>query len=175
MRNLREDTTKSVTRSIIHKSASLNFFFLLFIVTAAGCQDHHWVEYEKMGPVAIQTKAEASKQARVIVSGRVELGPAVQPDSFKDFTLYIIVRSSGEHPLLAAIKAVNVKFPYAFSITSKDVMLGALDPKAKFRVQARFDSDGNPDTKNENDLSGAHNGDLSLGAENAVILLVKKG
>ncbi len=164
-----------MTRSIIPESASVKIIFLLlFVFTATGCQDHHWVDYDEMGPVAIQTKTEPSKQAEAIVSGKVELDPAEQVDDFKGFTLYVIVSSTGKNPILAAIKAVDVKFPYAFSITSKDVMLGALDPKAKFRVQARFDSDGNPDTKNKNDLSGAHNGALSLGAENASIVLARK-
>lgn len=179
MRNLRKDTTTNVTRSIRPEYSAVSFLLLFFIFTAAGCQDHHWVPYEKMGPVAKQTNTPPSKEAdflgaEVIVSGKVELDKAEKADNFKDFTLYIIVRSTGKNSILAATKAVNVKFPYVFSVTDQNVMFGELDPKASYMVQARFDSDGNPDTKNENDLSGAHDGDLSLGAENASILLVRK-
>ncbi|VAX18405.1 hypothetical protein MNBD_NITROSPINAE04-1642 [hydrothermal vent metagenome] len=164
-----------MTRSIIHESASVKIIFLLlFVFTAVGCQDHHWVDYDKMGPVAIQTKTESSKQEKIILSGKVELDPAEQIDSFKGFTLYVIVRSNGKNPILAAIKAVNVKFPYAFTITKKNVMFGEPDPKANYMVLARLDSDGNPDTKNKNDLSGDHNGDLSMGAENVSIMLARK-
>lgn len=161
-------------RSIRLEYAAVSFLLLFFIFTASGCQDHHWVPYEKMGPVAKQTSEQASKGAKVIVSGTVELDPAEQPENFKDFTLYIIVRSTSKNPVLAATKVVNVEFPHTFTVTEQNVMFGDLDPKANYIVQARLDSDGNPDTKNKNDLSGGHDGKLSLGADNASILLSKK-
>jgi hypothetical protein len=132
-----------------------------------------------MGPVSKKVSMPTSQGSKiqgmkVIVSGKVDIDKAEKADSFKDFTLYIIVRSTGKNPILAATKSVSVKFPYTFAVTKQDVMFGDLDPDAKYMIMARFDADGNPDTKDKNDLFGSYDGELSLGAENASIMLARK-
>ncbi len=158
---------RSVTRSIVCKSALTLFFLLIFTMAATGCQDHHWVPYEEMGPVT----APAKRLSNVIVSGKVELD---QDEGHAEWTLYIIARSVDKSSLLAAIKAVNVKFPHSFTITDKNIMFGEPAAGINYSVEARFDSDGDPDTKHPDDLIGKHNGELPLGAENAVIKLERR-
>lgn len=182
MINLPLNTAKTAISSTGCKSAFTLFLLLTFIFAGSGCQDHHWVSYEEMGPVS---KMEANPTARArpkpapaagktLVSGKVELAKGVSSNNFAGWSLFIIVRSADDKPMLAAIKAEGVQFPYSFKVTDNNIMFGESTDDTKIIVRARYDSDGNVDTKDPNDLFGKYDGELAVGAENVVIKLAKQ-
>jgi len=139
----------------------------LAILAGAGCQDHHYVPYEQMGPLPEPEK----RFAGVIVSGMVNLAPQNGLTDYTGWTLYIIARPAGGAPPLAAALTTSFQFPYAFSLTGKNIMIG--EPKEGMRliVEAKLDKDGDAGTHDPNDLFGKHDGELTIGAKDAQITL----
>ncbi len=165
----------------------------------AGCQDHHWKAYDEMeehpeiateqkgkAPVAPPIESQygtadmlseyrADNKSSVLVSGTVELDPSAEGADYNGWVLYVIARPAEGQGLLAAIKAENVKFPYEFHIMPKDIMFGEPNQDMTYFVDARFDSDGDLDTKDAIDLFGRNDGEpLPMGADNALVTIKKK-
>ena len=176
---------------------------VLLLTLAASCQDHHFVSYEKMGPLPLpappskQAKAVPSPQPAppynspsqammgaapkvepgftgLIASGVVELSPESAGSAPPGWTLYIIVRPAGGGSAIAAKRVNKPAFPVSFELTERDIMMGQPKSGMKISVEARYDADGDPITKGKDDLYGKADGELVTGARSAVVRLKKQ-
>ncbi len=107
---------------------------------------------------------------QVRATGSVSLAEGVAPPT--QGLLFIIARRSAEGggPPVAALRVPLEAFPYRFSISDKDMMLGGAWPD-QIWLQARIDSDGNPTTKSETDVESAVIGPVSSGAADLSLVL----
>jgi len=175
---------------------------VLSLTLAAACQDHHFVPYDKMGPlpepapskqgkVAVPSPQPASpykspSQAMMgaapkaepgftglIASGVVEFSPDAVGSAPPGWTLYIIIRPAEGGSAIAAKRVDKPSFPISFELTERDIMMGQPKSGMKISVEARYDEDGDPITKGKNDLYGKADGQVIVGAKNAVVRLKK--
>ena len=104
------------------------------------------------------------------LKGRLELASNVAPP--QQGVLFIMVRRSadGAGPPIAAVRLDPRGIPGGFTITDRDMMMGGAWPEQVW-VEARVDSDGNPSTKQANDLTTARVGPFSAGTEDIQLTL----
>jgi hypothetical protein len=181
--------------------AKLTAVLLLTLTTA--CQDHHFVSYDKMGPlpppdpskqgkVAVPSPQPASpynspSQAMMgaapkvepgftglIAGGVVELSPEAVGSAPPGWTLYIIIRPAEGGPPIAAKRVDKPTFPISFELTERDIMMGQPKTGMKISVEARYDADGDPITKEKTDLFGKADGENVIGAKNTKVSLKKQ-
>lgn len=112
-------------------------------------------------------------------SGLVKLGEGVTEADLKPSdVLFIMARESQGQGLAGSLVAVqrqmNVKFPLRYEMTAKDLMMPAVPFAGPFIVHARLDRDGDPMTRDENDLYGSFAGEVNNGDEGVHMTLVKK-
>lgn len=170
----------------------------LFALTAA-CQDHHFVSYDKMGPLPEPTPS--SKEAKpvttpsatpykspmqqsdskappaftgLIASGVVEVSPESAGSALPGWTLYIIVRPAEGGAPIAAKRVDKPSFPISFELTERDIMVGQPISGMKISLEARYDADGDPITKEKTDLFGKADGEIVVGAKNTKVSLKKQ-
>ncbi|HEX6084301.1 MAG TPA: tetratricopeptide repeat protein [Thermoanaerobaculia bacterium] len=93
------------------------------------------------------------------VNVTLELDPAARS---KTGVLYVMARNPAGGPPVAVKRLQNVTFPVTFTLSSADSMMGQPLP-AKFRLEARLDSDGDAATKPPTDPAATQN-DVSPGA-----------
>jgi hypothetical protein len=196
---------------------------VLSLTLTAACQDHHFVSYDKMGPlpepapskqgkVAVPTPQPATPYSSpsqammgaapkvepaspdksqsqamtgaapkvepgftgLIASGVVDLSPEAVGSAPPGWTLYIIIRPAEGGSAIAAKRVDKPSFPVSFELTERDIMMGQPKSGMKISVEARYDEDGDPITKGNNDLYGKADGEIIVGAKNALALLKKK-
>jgi hypothetical protein len=149
--------------------------------TTAG---HATRPYDGAGALSGQAPAPAMGRAAqapdgfvgLIAAGSVEVAAAAAGKADRSWTLFIIVRPVGGGAPLAALKAVDVTFPFAFRITEENLMMGGVEPGMKISLDARLDSDGDPMSRDAGkDLFGAAAGELAIGVEGVTITLGAAG
>lgn len=99
-----------------------------------------------------EEQAQPASTGRAVYSGAATL-PAELAKRFKPGeTLFIILRDSQGTPTpLAAEKVVVQAFPYAFTVTDQNAMMGGTLPKTA-EVLLRLDADGDLTTKGPDDM-----------------------
>lgn len=112
-------------------------------------------------------------------SGLIKLGEGVTEADLKPSdVLFIMARESQGGGLAGSLVAVqrqmNVKFPLRYEMTAKDLMMPAVPFAGPFIVHVRLDRDGDPMTRDENDLYGSFAGEVNNGDEGVHMTLVKK-
>jgi tetratricopeptide (TPR) repeat protein len=107
-------------------------------------------------PQAMQAAPAASGPA---VNVTLELDPSAKS---KTGVLYVIARNPMGGPPVAVKRMAGVTFPVTFALSSADSMMGQPLP-AKFRLEARLDSDGDAATKPPTDPAATQN-DVAPGA-----------
>ncbi|MBI5816066.1 MAG: hypothetical protein HZB29_10725 [Nitrospinae bacterium] len=113
-------------------------------------------------------------EAVTIVSGRVELSASVgKPEP--GWALYVVVRPPEGGPPLAAKRLDKVSFPVEFAVTTRDAMMGEVKPGMPVSVEAVYDSDGDPISKDPKDLFGKGKETVKAGSGKTVIVLGKRG
>jgi hypothetical protein len=175
---------------------------VMSLTLTAACQDHHFVSYDKMGPLpepapqSKQSKAVPSQQpgspykspsqamgaapkvepgfTGLIASGVVDVSPEVVGSAPPGWTLYIILRPAEGGSAIAAKRVDKPSFPVSFELTERDIMMGQPKSGMKISVEARYDEDGDPITKGKNDLYGKADGEIIVGAKNTLVHLKKK-
>lgn len=176
---------------------------LLLLTLASACQDHHFVSYEKMGPLPAPDPSKQGKVAvpspqpaapykspsqammgaapkvepgftGLIASGVVELSPEAIGSAPPGWTLYIIVRPVGGGAPIAAKRVDKPAFPISFELTELDIMVGQPKTGMKISVEARYDADGDPITKEKTDLFGKADGENVIGVKNTKVSLKKQ-
>ena len=147
--------------------------FLFAAVLAIGaCQDHHWKSYDKVGPLEVQKPSVQGD----IVSGTLELGDTVKGKDFNDWWVFVIVRSKEGASMLAATRELVTGFPIQYSVTTKNIMVGKVNPGEKYIVEAILDKDGVAETKEGDPVVGRYGQPIEAGHTGALLTLnVEKG
>ena len=86
--------------------------------------------------------------------------------------IFVMVRRSadGAGPPVAAIRLDPRGVPGTFTITDRDLMMGGAWPEQVW-IEARFDADGNPTTKEATDLVAARQGPFAAGTKDVSLEL----
>ncbi len=192
---------------------SLSRIAVALIVAAplGACQDHHWVEFDKMGevkmaerpaeappepittegrpgvpydgagmlsgngpsaPASMPGGGESGDFSGVIAAGIVDVDPADKAKALPSMTLYVIARPVTGGPPVAALRATDVIFPYSFRLTEEDVMMAPPQAGQPLTIEARFDFDGDPMSKDaEKDLFALSPGEIIVGDEKVALTL----
>ncbi len=112
-------------------------------------------------------------------SGLIKLGEGVTEADLKGSdVLFIMARTSQGEGLAGSLVAVqrvmNAKYPLRYEMSAKDLMMPAVPFSGPFIVHARLDRDGDPMTRDANDLYGSFAGEVANGDEGVHMVLVKK-
>src|SRR5262245_12725955 len=109
-------------------------------------------------------------------SGEVKLGDGINADAVKPSdVLFVIARQSvgGQPgPIVATTRHTPVKLPMKFTIGPNDRMVQGMPFTGPFIVTARLDRDGDPMTKDENDLY-ASAGEVKGGQSDVALTLAR--
>jgi predicted small lipoprotein YifL len=117
-------------------------------------------------------QAASSGQKEAVVSGTVELPPALQADFKPGETLFVVGRTpAGEAAPVAAKKIVVNAFPVEFQLGQEDSMMGSALP-ANMQILVKLDKDGNLATNDPGDMTGGPV-DATLGG--SVVITLRKG
>jgi len=178
------------------KKKSLLVVALFLALCAGACQDHHFKSYDEMGPLpepspgATGGKTPPQGHARAgagqgvsperdtgfagrIAAGVVDIAPGVGSTG-KGWVLYVVARPAEGGPALAALRIDNVSFPARFELTEKNLMMGTPKPGMKLVMEAMYDSDGDPISKDPGDLFGKSSDAVELGAGDVIITLARR-
>lgn len=111
----------------------------------------------------------------LVASGVISMDPSLQEKADPSSTLYIIVRNVGDDapPMpLAVRKFTRVEFPLAYEIGMENAMIPDMPVGESVAVEALFDRDGDPMSKEEGRGVGSFPGNpIKPGTEHVDILL----
>lgn len=171
---------------------------ILFAVILSGCQDHHYVPYDEMGPLEEPVKTDRKVKERptppsapskpvspmgrqsagdvstfkgTVVAGVVNLGSGHEDAQNNDWTLFISVRPLEGGAPIAVYRALKPTFPFNFTLTEMDLMIGTPVKGTGVRVEARLDSDGDAMSRGAGDLYGKAGGNPTVGSKGVEITL----
>ena len=103
------------------------------------------------------------------ISGTIKIAPRLAKKAAKVPVLFIIARTEKPGPPLAVVKVANPRFPFSFTISSRDVMVPGLRFEGRVRITARLDADGNAGRPVPGDMEGRAPGLVPVGAKGVVI------
>ncbi len=90
-----------------------------------------------------------------VVAGQVTIDPQLAAKVEPTDVLFVIVRRPGGMPRPLAVRRVDgPKFPVAFELTNKDVMVQGTELRGMVEVIARVDKDGQAGPAQPGDLEG---------------------
>lgn len=117
----------------------------------------------------------SQKPSGLIASGVIRMDPALQEKADPASTLYVIVRNVGDNapPMpLAVKKFTGVEFPLTYEIGVENAMIPDMPLGDAVAVEALFDRDGDPMSKEEGRGVGSFPGNpIKPGTEHVDILL----
>lgn len=128
----------------------------------------------RSGPV-VQPRPSAAAAAATAgpgIRGVLELAPGTRAPGG---VLFLIARTAAAGPPLAVKRLPAGPFPMAFEIGPGDVMLPGLRFAGEIRLSARIDSDGDPLTRSEADLTAELSTPVRPGASDIVLTLAGGG
>ena len=104
------------------------------------------------------------------IGGVVRLAPALAEKARGKAALFIIAHKTRPGPPLAVMRIPNPRFPFAFTMGARDVMLEGTEFSGEVSLSAKLDGDGRVGTQ-PGDLSGAVPGKVRVGARGVEIVL----
>jgi len=113
--------------------------------------------------------AAPASSAGAGIEGTVELAEGVAGRIPPGAVLFVIARTSAAGPPLAVKRVAAPSFPFAFHIGPEDRMIQAMPFVGPIQISARIDRDGNPMTRDADDLEGQSEGGVEPGATGVVI------
>ncbi len=119
---------------------------------------------------AAQRPAQAQGAGEVI-SGTVEIAPALRARAEGKPVLFLIARKGGGGPPLAVVRVGNPKFPLAFEISKRNVMIPGVPFEGMVSLAARLDADGSAGPAGAGDLEGRTVQPVRVGEKNVRIVI----
>ncbi len=107
------------------------------------------------------------------IRGVVRLAPELAEKAEGKAALFIIARTASTGPPLAVVRILKPRFPLAFTMSERDVMLRDVAFSGAVRLIARLDGDGKVGTQ-AGDILGEARGRVEVGADDAQILLAQE-
>jgi cytochrome c-type biogenesis protein CcmH len=90
-----------------------------------------------------------------VIAGRITIDPVLAGNVSPTDVLFVIVRRPGGMPRPIAVKRIDApRFPVAFEITNKDIMVEGSELRGMVDVIARLDKDGRAGPPQGGDLEG---------------------
>lgn len=109
--------------------------------------------------------------------GEIKLGPGLTKDAVKPSdVLFVIARQSmGGQPgqIIATQRHTPVTLPMKFTMSKQNTMVEGIPFTGPWIVTVRLDRDGDPMTKDENDLYASSNGEVKGGQMDLSMVLTK--
>ncbi|MCY3825590.1 MAG: hypothetical protein OXG62_17165 [Nitrospinae bacterium] len=126
-----------------------------------------------------EAKGEAAQRpartqgAEEVISGVIEVAPALRVKAEGKPVLFLIARKGGGGPPLAVVRVANPRFPLAFEISKRNVMIPGVPFEGVVTLSARLDADGSAGPVSGGDLEGRTVQPVRVGQKNVRIVIDK--
>lgn len=111
--------------------------------------------------------------AEEVISGVIEVAPALRAKAEGKPVLFLIARKGGGGPPLAVVRVANPRFPLAFEISKRNVMIPGVSFEGVVTLSARLDADGSAGPAGAGDLEGRTAQSVLVGEKNVRIVIDK--
>lgn len=119
--------------------------------------------------------AESATSNEPRIAGTLELPPALRARTSPSDVIFVIARRpGGQRPPVAVARLQGNRYPMEFTLGDGDRMLGGDWPDA-LDVEVRLDRDGDPMTRDPEDLTGRAPAPVRTGSRNVRIELTSGG
>ncbi len=118
-------------------------------------------------------KPAEMREAGAVISGTIEVASALQAYAQGKPVLFLIARKGGGGPPLAVVRVANPRFPLAFEISKRNVMIPGVPFAGMVSLAARLDADGSAGPAGAGDLEGRTARPVQVGAKNVRIVIDK--
>ena len=108
-----------------------------------------------------------------VISGVIEVAPALQAKTEGKPVLFLIARKGGGGPPLAVVRVANPRFPLAFEISKRNVMIPGVPFEGMVSLSARLDADGSAGPAGAGDLEGRTAQPVRVGQRDVRIVIDK--
>lgn len=122
---------------------------------------------------AVAPNPAPAQVAGEVISGTVEIAPALQSKAEGKPVLFLIARKGGGGPPLAVVRVANPRFPLAFEISKRNVMIPGVPFEGMVSLSARLDADGSAGPAGTGDLEGRTVRPVRVGEKNVRIVIDK--
>ena len=129
--------------------------------------------------LAQEAKGEAAQQpaqtqgAGEVISGTIDVAPALRTKAQGKPVLFLIARKGGGGPPLAVVRVANPRFPLAFEISKRNVMIPGVPFEGVVSLSARLDADGSAGPAGAGDLEGRTAQPVRVGQRDVRIVIDK--
>ena len=129
--------------------------------------------------LAQEAKGEAAQQpaqtqgAGDVISGTIEVAPTLRTKAEGKPVLFLIARKGGGGPPLAVVRVANPRFPLAFEISKRNVMIPGVPFEGMVSLSARLDADGSAGPAGGGDLEGRTAQPVRVGQRDVRIVIDK--
>ena len=106
-----------------------------------------------------------------VISGTIEIAPDLQVKAQGKPVLFLIARKGGGGPPLAVVRMANPRFPLAFEISKRNVMIPGVSFEGMVSLSARLDADGSAGPAGAGDLEGRTAQPVRVGEKNVRIVI----
>ena len=137
-----------------------------------GAQDVEIVLSQEAKGAAAQQPAQTQGAGNVI-SGTIDVAPALRAKAEGKPILFLIARKGGGGPPLAVVRVANPRFPLAFEISKRNVMIPGVPFEGMVSLSARLDADGSAGPAGAGDLEGRTAQPVRVGQRNVRIVIDK--
>ena len=118
-------------------------------------------------------KPAEMREAGEVISGTIDIAPALRSKAQGKPVLFLIARKSGGGPPLAVVRVGNPRFPLAFEISKRNVMIPGVRFEGMVSLAARLDADGSAGPASAGDLEGRTARPVRVGAKDVRIVIDK--
>ncbi len=122
---------------------------------------------------AAAQKPAPTQGAEEVISGVIEVAPALRAKAEGKPVLFLIARKGGGGPPLAVVRVANPRFPLAFEISRRNVMIPGVPFEGMVTLSARLDADGAAGPAGAGDLEGRTAQPVRVGRKNVRIVIDK--
>ncbi len=106
-----------------------------------------------------------------VISGTIEIAPALRAKAAGKPVLFLIARKGGGGPPLAVVRVASPRFPLAFEISKRNVMIPGVPFEGVVTLSARLDADGSAGPASAGDLEGRTDQPVRVGAKDVRIVI----
>ncbi len=106
-----------------------------------------------------------------VISGTIEVAPALRAGAADKPVLFLVARKAGQGPPLAVVRVVRPRFPLAFEISRRDVMIPGAAFQGMVSLTARLDADGAAGPASAGDLEGRSARPVRVGTRGVRIVI----
>lgn len=122
---------------------------------------------------APERKPAPTQGAGDVISGMIEIASDLRAKARGKPVLFLIARKGGGGPPLAVVRVANPRFPLAFEVSKRNVMIPGVPFEGMVSLSARLDADGSAGPAGAGDLEGRTAQPVRVGEKNVRIVIDK--